>query len=177
MALYFADTEITGVKDLFPLSSKDITGLYFADTELFTVWDTYLGTLPALFNANGGDLSQYKVYGNTGGVGDVTANLFNPNAADVETGCYYNAGGTKIPNNLHNESGFIPVSPGEYTFSFRRNSGGSSFFINFYDVNKNFVSNLTSVSGNTLSATVIIQDNGYVRFNFANYFISSHKFL
>ena len=59
MALYFADTEITGVKDLFPLSSKDITNIYFADTELFTVWDTYSGTLPAQFNANGDNLADY----------------------------------------------------------------------------------------------------------------------
>lgn len=70
MALYFADTEITGVKDLFPLSSKDTTNIYFADTELFTVWDAYDGTLPAQFNANGDNLADYRIYGASGGVGD-----------------------------------------------------------------------------------------------------------
>ena len=70
MALYFADTEITGIKNLIPLLSKDITGLYFADTELFTVWDAYDGTLPAQFNANGDNLADYHIYGASGGVGD-----------------------------------------------------------------------------------------------------------
>lgn len=70
MAVYFANTEITGIKDLFPLSSKDITGLYFADTELFTVWATYDGTLPAQYSANGSMLADYRIYGAAGGVGD-----------------------------------------------------------------------------------------------------------
>lgn len=70
MAVYFANTEITGIKDLFPLSSKDITGLYFADTELFTVWAEYDGTLPAQYSANGSALADYRVYGSAGGVGD-----------------------------------------------------------------------------------------------------------
>lgn len=70
MAIYFANTEITGIKDLFPLSSKDITGLYFADTELFTVWAEYDGTLPATYSANGDYLADYHIYGAAGGVGD-----------------------------------------------------------------------------------------------------------
>lgn len=70
MAVYFANTEITGIKDLFPLSSKDITGLYFGDTELFTVRDTYDGTLPATYSANGSMLVDYQIYGSAGGVGE-----------------------------------------------------------------------------------------------------------
>jgi hypothetical protein len=72
MALYFANTEITGIKDLFPLSSKDITGLYFGDTELFTAWGEYDGTLPAQYSANGAALADYRIYGASGGVGDET---------------------------------------------------------------------------------------------------------
>ena len=176
MGAYFGTTEITNFDCLVPVNGIDITQVFFAANEIFTVWATYDGAPPAQYSANGSMLADYRIYGSAGGVGDVTANLFNPNAADVETGCYYNEGGTKIPNNFHNESGFIPVSPGEYTFSFRRNAGGSTFYVNFYDASKNFVSNLASVSGNTLSATVIIQDNGYVRFNFANYFIVNVMF-
>lgn len=37
-------------------------------------WKTYEGTLPATLNANGDDMRQYQVYGNTGGVGDRTEN-------------------------------------------------------------------------------------------------------
>lgn len=32
-------------------------------------WETYEGTLPATINANGDDMRQYRIYGNTGGVG------------------------------------------------------------------------------------------------------------
>ena len=35
-------------------------------------WETYEGTLPATINANGDNMKQYQIYGNTGGVGDVT---------------------------------------------------------------------------------------------------------
>lgn len=33
-------------------------------------WQTYEGSLPATFNANGDDMRQYQIYGNTGGVGE-----------------------------------------------------------------------------------------------------------
>ena len=33
-------------------------------------WKIYEGTLPAALNANGADMRQYQIYGNTGGVGD-----------------------------------------------------------------------------------------------------------
>lgn len=33
-------------------------------------WEVYEGTLPATLNANGDDMRQYRIYGNTGGVGD-----------------------------------------------------------------------------------------------------------
>lgn len=40
-------------------------------------WQTYEGTLPATINANGDDMRQYQIWGNTGGVGDRTINLLN----------------------------------------------------------------------------------------------------
>lgn len=46
--------------------------LYPAD-----VWEIYEGTLPATFTASGDDMRQYQVWGNTGGVGDKTANFLS----------------------------------------------------------------------------------------------------
>lgn len=72
MALYFKDTEITNIDNLVPQTSLDITDMWFGSTNVYTVWDTYEGTLPATLNANGANMFQYQIYGNTGGVGDVT---------------------------------------------------------------------------------------------------------
>ena len=176
MPIYKQTTEITNIDDLLSSVERDIEEVYFGDKRVFTVWDAYDGALPAQYSANGSTLVDYRVYGSAGGVGDVTAQLFDPNAADIEKGCYYNAEETRINNVNHNESGFIPVSPGEYTFSFIRKSGGGSFYVNFYDTSKNFVSNLSTLSGSVSETTITIQDNGYVRFNFADYFITRVMF-
>ena len=69
MALYFKDTEITNIDNLVPQSGLEITDIWFGETNVYTVWQTYEGTLPATLNANGADMRQYQVWGNTGGVG------------------------------------------------------------------------------------------------------------
>lgn len=112
MALYFADTEITGIKNLIPLSSKDITGLYFADTELFTVWGEYDGTLPATYSANGSVLADYQIYGSAGGVGDDSGTAYGYEldmatgsnilqSSEIEQGGWYASAGM-IPQKMDN---------------------------------------------------------------------------
>ena len=172
MSLYFGATEINGLY----FGDTEITGLYFGDTEIWAAWAEYDGTLPANYSANGSMLSDYRIYGENGGVGDKTENLFDPNAADVENGCFYNAEGVRVNNAYHKESGFISVSPGEYTFSFSRKAGGSTFYVNFYNANKTFVSNIGSLSGNKLSTIVTVQDDGYARFNFSDYYLTRVMF-
>lgn len=66
MAIYFKDKEITNIDYL----GLDITGIWFGNTNIYTVWQTYEGTLPTTFNANGDDMRQYQIYGASGGVGD-----------------------------------------------------------------------------------------------------------
>ena len=51
--------------------------LLFARKFMADVWQTYEGTLPATITANGDDMRTYQVYGNVGGVGGTTANLFD----------------------------------------------------------------------------------------------------
>lgn len=77
MSLYLGTTEITNIDNLVPQTGLDITDLWFGSTNVYTVWATYEGTLPATLNANGSDLRQYQVWGNVGGVGDKTVNLFD----------------------------------------------------------------------------------------------------
>ena len=48
--------------------------LLFAQSISGEQWQVYEGTLPATFNANGDNMKQYQIYGNIGGVGDVTEN-------------------------------------------------------------------------------------------------------
>jgi hypothetical protein len=55
--------------------------LLFAQSISGEQWQVYEGTLPATFNANGSDMRQYQIWGNTGGVGDRTVQLFDKDTA------------------------------------------------------------------------------------------------
>lgn len=70
MSLFFGDAKITNIDNLVPQSGLDITDMWFGTTNVFTVWAVYDGALPATLNANGDDMRQYQIYGNTGGVGE-----------------------------------------------------------------------------------------------------------
>ena len=70
MSLFFGETEITNIDNLVPQSGLDITDVWFGTANIYTVWSVYEGTLPATFNANGDNMKQYQIWGDTGGVGD-----------------------------------------------------------------------------------------------------------
>ena len=70
MPIYKQTTEITNIDDIWTGVDKDIVEIYFGNKNVFTVWGEYEGTLPATLNANGDDMRQYQVWGNTGGVGE-----------------------------------------------------------------------------------------------------------
>lgn len=113
MAIYFGTTEITKLRDLAPQTGLDITDLWFGETNVYTVWETYEGPLPATINANGFDLKQYQVWGNVGGVGDKTAQLFDKNDPDVLMG-YEIYNGEIRPQSYWFITGYIPVEQGQY---------------------------------------------------------------
>lgn len=73
MPIYKQITEITNIDDLLSSVERDIEEVYFGDKNVFTVWDTYDGTLPATYSANGSTLADYRVYGSAG---DRTENSF-----------------------------------------------------------------------------------------------------
>lgn len=109
MAIYFGMTEITKLRDLAPQAGLDITGLWFGNTNVYTVWAVYEGTLPATLNANGDEMRQYKIYGNTGGVGEIVTNIFDPETAIL---AHYriNDNANTFAYNATSICYFIPVS-------------------------------------------------------------------
>ena len=165
MALYFADTEITGIKDLFPLAAKDITGLYFADTELFTVWGEYDGTLPATYSANGSTLADYRVYGAAGGVGDRTENLFDYQTMTDNTNNigFLNTDGSVTATSAWRYTKAIPVTGRSFTLKLKE-SGGDACLC-FYDNNDVLISGIKYNYINPISYTVL-NDVSYIRFSY-----------
>lgn len=73
-SIYFTETE--------PTDSNIVAGSYWISSSGNKIWSTgatKTGAPPLPFAANGGILSDYTISGASGGVGDKTDNLFNPN--------------------------------------------------------------------------------------------------
>lgn len=151
-------------------------------------WRELESPLPITILAAGEDLIDYRIYGANGGVGEPTEsgepvgyklpmvvrsrNLFDPNDPDIEHGYYYgynNVISTAYGNNSW-ESGWIPVTPGDYTFYLKRKILGFYLYVNFYDSQKEFVKTIVNVTNPDGFYTRTISDVGYVRFNGINYY-------
>lgn len=116
--------------------------LLFAQSISGEQWQVYEGTLPATFNANGSDMRQYQIYGNTGGVGDRTVNLFD--YTQLVDGYTYDSNGQMILN-PDSASRFyyaavppIQVTPGA-TYLRTHNLIPLGNTVNYYDSEKNFI--------------------------------------
>ena len=97
-------------------------------------------------------------------------NLFDPNDPGIERGYYYgyNNGITTAYGDNSWESGWIPVTPGNYTFYLRRFHVGFYLYLNFYNSQKEFVNTILSRTNPNGFYTVTITDVGYIRFNGIN---------
>lgn len=102
--------------------------------------------------------SEQKVYRRT-------EQLYNFDAPDVEQYCYYNRKGVKVNAACHNESGFISVIAGICILRVDARITGFGCFVNFYDSNKNFVSNLAALTNPGGTYSITVPQDGYVRFN------------
>ena len=150
MAVYFGTTEITNFDNLVPSAGQDITDIWFGTTNVYTVWQIYEGTLPATFNANGADMRQYQIYGNTGGVGDKTANLYLFNANSIAIGRYIDSDGNEQTSAVAIDSGirlnhtdyFSIIENQTYVFSGEHGYMTAQQRVAFiwYDINKTFIS-------------------------------------
>ena len=125
--------------------------LYPAD-----VWEIYEGTLPATFNANGSDMRQYQIYGNTGGVGDKTVQLFDKdNDIGIIDGKYISQSGVETSSSNFYLSNYIEVSPNEtYRWAWSTDSSSRPTHTNgtiaFYNAENEMIG-VASHAANTLS--------------------------
>lgn len=107
-------------------------------------WQTYEGTLPATINANGDDMRQYQIYGNIGGVGDRTVQLFDKNANNTDNG-YVNSVGLFEDGRILSGSGwvlcfiseYIAISPNKSYIL--KNAVGNNASFCIYDSNKTYI--------------------------------------
>lgn len=134
--------------------------LLFAQSISGEQWQVYEGTLPATFNANGADMKQYQIYGNTGGVGNdsgtaygyeidivvKSGNLFDKNAKNPNNGY--------MPQTFLYSDGSTSSSPMYkwYVTEYINISGCDALYCNvvigsvktpaicFYDSEKNYIS-------------------------------------
>lgn len=95
----------------------------------------YTGTLPVTITANGSDLIDWVIYGNTGGVGDATINLFS---AVWEQGTISSATGADEPSDSSVRSDYIPITPNTI-YSFKRSIFTGAIRIRIYDSSKNYL--------------------------------------
>lgn len=149
-----------------------------SDKALYNIWarkisggsteTTITGSLPLTFQAKGGALTDYTVYGTAEGTGVQTENVFNPNAQDPSNGFleeYRLSGNTGNVTAYEgcNVSEYIPVSPEtEYSCNYVRGYY-SSDGIGFYDSSKTFLSGFaagTAVAKRTFTTPA---DCAYIR--------------
>lgn len=173
MALYFKDIEITNIDNLVPQTGLGVTDMWFGSTNVYTVWETYEGALPTTLNANGDNLRQYQVWGNTGGVGDRTINCFD--YTQLVNGYTYNSDGQMILNpdvNRWNYAAipFIRVTPGA-TYLRTSNLAPSGNIVNYYDNEKSFIAQVTPGTG----APFTVPNNCYFIAFVINVFTNDRK--
>lgn len=138
------EVEITKIVNVVDGVEYDITDVYLADKQVFTVWGESEGALPQTFNANGDNAVEWQVYGETGGVGQRTANLFDKN--DTED-AYIDVEGNIHSSTTTKTSNYIPVLENtSYTLYMSGNTSSTNLTaIDFFDLNKDLLSYTTYV--------------------------------
>lgn len=139
----------------------------------------YAGTLPVTITANGNDLIDWIIYGNTGGVGDRTENLFDyTTMQNGVIGAYLNSSGDEIENSLWAITDYIPCDGQAFTVG---EVSGNSPSICLYDSNKTFIAGQAYNTGGityfddiTITA---LQTAKYIRFSYYREHTANHVML
>lgn len=93
-------------------------------------WEVYEGTLPATLNANGDDMRQYRIYGNTGGVGDDSGTAYG---YEVDIGVKSGNVMPSAPAETKTSNGIMVTCDGKGRYSISGTaSNNSDAYINFY---------------------------------------------
>ena len=122
-----------------------------------------LTAFPAVIQASGEPLTDYTIYGNTGGVGDQTANLADASAVTneilLEDGQVNSNGNYRLTPYFENRSGLcIGIE------ALKPNAG--QIRVGFYDQNQNFVERRMYIR-NVLPIVIAPSDAAYIRVNWA----------
>ena len=112
---------------------------------------TLVGILPLNFRSNGNSLIDYAIYGNFGGVGDKTENLFNKESAPSVTSGYLSELGEIVTNSAFNVSEYLPVLSGTHYVLSNVNGTSTNPAVCFYDINKRYISGIKYNKASSLS--------------------------
>ena len=99
--------------------------------------------------------------------GDKTYNQLDLSKSELN--CYYNENGIRIASDYHDTTEFLPVESGRtYTVYVAKTgaTGGYGVYINLWDLDKEFYSNLTLRRAMNGYYTFTSPINGYCRFNY-----------
>ena len=150
--------------------------LLFAQSISGEQWQVYEGTLPATINANGDNLRQYQIHGNTGGVGDdsgtagyvIPMNVRSLNIYDfAETswsadGTILNDSGEPISlEGSHYTTNFIPVEPGEVYYLAGSLANETRWRVYFYDSDKSWIRRTGSKSPRSTRVIAMDENASY----------------
>ena len=99
-------------------------------------------TPPITIIADGANMQQYQIYGNTGGVGDKTVNLFDKNAKNPANGFvndkYLSKDGAENYSSSYYISEYIPITSGKF-YALRNAAPLSEVALCFYTAEKSYI--------------------------------------
>ena len=102
------------------------------------------GNPPLTFSSKGGFLKDYRIFGNTGGVGNRTKNLFD---GFIEQGGITSTDGNNFSSNISCRTGYIVLEENQtYTISIPSNAGFMIRYIGFYKTNNTFSHNTANAA-------------------------------
>lgn len=112
------------------------------------------GIPPLTFVSNGDNLTDYKIFGNSGGVGDKTRNLFDAKNSTYGGGTFWNNAKDLIPHDNYYGSNVIDVTSGE---TITRSFTGTS--ANYFMREDGSVVNVPDTGSRENGVTIIVPDD------------------
>lgn len=150
-------TRIKSITSWIQNLEEDIPEIYFGNELVFREWEIYKGTLPVLLETTKERLYHYKIYGNDGGVGLKTEQLFS--AANSEGGYLDTDGNVISPQHVnfrHTDFLALPLDANYIVVSYEGPSGTgmNAPALCFYDTDKTFLTGESYEGARTKTFTV-----------------------
>lgn len=118
-------------------NDEEMQWVKFNGNIVYEAWKKIIksGIPPLSIFAKGEDLINYKIYGNTDGVGNQTVNLYDKENYPLSAGYIYHGGGSFYGGSTSNYKAtqdYIPIKPNT-TYSINYTAGGGNPGIAWYD--------------------------------------------